>query len=194
MIKLNLFYKHYREIFGKIRLSKTVQSINYILAECKNNNLSDEKVAYILATAHHESRHRLYRNDFHPIVERGGWNYIIKKYWYNSKVRRWLGNKSPNDAWTFRGRGFVQLTGRDNYKKYNIEDTPNKALEIKTSAFILVNGIVNGKFTGVGLGKYINELQCDFYNARKTINGLDKAEDIANIAKRFLKIIKLSKL
>ncbi len=42
--------------------------------------------------------------------------YFVRMYWDNVEVRTNLGNLSPEDAATYFGRGFPQLTGRDNYR------------------------------------------------------------------------------
>ena len=47
-----------------------------------------------------------------------------------------------------------------------------------------------GKFTGRDLSDYFTSTKSDYYNARKIINGLDKAVIIADIAKEIHYIIK----
>jgi hypothetical protein len=60
---------------------------------------------------------------------------------------------------------------------------PSLALEPNNAAKILVWGMMNGRFTRKPLSNYINANSIDFYNARKVVNGTDRAERIANYAK-----------
>ncbi|MNY00044.1 LysM domain protein [compost metagenome] len=55
-----------------------------------------------------------------------------------------LGNTEPGDGARFKGRGFIQLTGRANYREYgkklgiDLENNPDLALDPAVSAKILV--------------------------------------------------------
>lgn len=93
-----------------------------------------------------------------------------------------LGNTQSGDGWKYRGMGLGQITGRANYKKFGIADAPEKALDPEVAIRILIDGMVNGKFTGVKLSSYITLSKSDFVGARKIINGTDKAEQIAKYA------------
>jgi len=48
--------------------------------------------------------------------------------------------------------------------------------------FILVDGFRTGAFTGKKLTDYVNEAKTDFINARRCVNALDRAEEIAALA------------
>jgi predicted chitinase len=92
----------------------------------------------------------------------------------------------------FKGRGFVQLTGRINYadwsRRLNLDllTYPEQVAEPAIAAQVLVVGMRDGTFTGVSLTDYLGE---DFYTARKIINGLDCADRIAAIAQDYLRVL-----
>jgi len=81
-----------------------------------------------------------------------------------------LGNVLPDDGWRFRGRGYIQPTGRDHYEFFGIADDPDKALEPKKAAYIAIHGMATGRFTGKKISDYIGGSKRDFYNARAIVN------------------------
>ena len=76
---------------------------------------------------------------FTPIKERGGPAYLTNLY----EGRKDLGNDQPGDGVLFRGRGFVQITGRADYARYgqligrDLVSNPDLALQPSIAAAIL---------------------------------------------------------
>jgi hypothetical protein len=77
--------------------------------------------------------------NFSPVKERGGPTYLTNLY----EHRIDLGNINPGDGIRFRGRGFVQITGRNNYTHFGSEigkdlvSNPDLALDPATAADLL---------------------------------------------------------
>lgn len=161
------------------RQASARQHFPIIIAEANRQGVQNKaQLAYILATATHES------NAGGTMEERAsGAAY---------EGRGTLGNTQRGDGRRFKGRGYVQVTGRRNYADWSrrtgvdLVRNPERAKEPAIAARILVEGMMKGTFTGKGLGSYINENTTDFRNARRTVNGTDRADHIANIAQRLL--------
>ena len=158
------------------------KSVPLLLQECENCQVSDRgQIAYILATTEHESKLGLWMEELASGSAYEG--------------RRDLGNTQPGDGVRFKGRGYTQITGRVNYQRWSdklgidLISQPEKAAEPKIAARIIVQAMKEGSFTGVGLSKYINGQARDFRNARRIINGLDRADHIAKIAQRYYSAI-----
>ena len=68
-------------------------------------------------------------------------------------------------------------------------EKPDLALVPDIAYDIMEYGMFYGFFTGKKLGDYVNENKSDYYNARRVINGTDKAELIKGYAEKFYNII-----
>lgn len=140
------------------------------------------KLAYILATAHHET------GAFKYVREIWGPTAAQKKY----EGRKDLGNTVAGDGKKFMGRGFVQLTGRRNYADWSkrtgldLLKEPDLVTQPAVAARILVQGSMLGTFTGKTLAAYIDANKADYVQARRVINGTDRAVLIAGYAEQFL--------
>ena len=146
-------------------------------------NIADiRQLSYVLATTQHETA------NFTSLYEYGGSDPMT----YFKKYDGILGNReNTNDWYDYRGRGFVHITGRENYDKMgkifgiDLLNNPDLAADPKIAAKIAVHGMVNGRFTGVGLDKYINDTTTDYAGARAIINGTDQKDLIAGYAKTY---------
>lgn len=155
--------------FGSLSSTQKNSIAAIVSAFDKYGDGDGSKLAYILATAWHESRLKPVRECFASS---------------DSEARLCVANRSYGyqvGGHVYYGRGFVQLTWFDNYAKMenwlgiNLVDNPDLALSTNVAAKILVYGMYNGSFTGKKLSDYITGSFNDFYNARRIVNGLDRA-------------------
>jgi len=131
-------------------------------------------LAYMLATDYHETAYTM-----QPIEEYGkgaGYDY---------------GDPDPVTGECYYGRGLVQLTWASNYQKAGEEIhadlywQPELALEMQKAVRVIMRGMHEGWFTGKKLADYIHGNECDFVEARRIVNGTDRAETIAGYAEKF---------
>lgn len=59
-------------------------------------------------------------------------------------------------------------------------------MENDIALFVLVHGFKTGTFTGRKITDYINDFETAFINARRCINGTDRAHEIAELAENYL--------
>lgn len=188
------FFNGYRDLYGKLNQTQ-VSGLDNLLGYLElDADVSDIRwAAYMLATIKHECA-----DTFQPITERGAKSYF-DKYEPGTKIGKGLGNTVKGDGYLYRGRGYVQITGRANYQKMTEklaltgdEDLvlhPDSALHPGIAYRIISFGMRTGSFTGKKLSDYVNATKCDYTNARRIVNVLDKAATIKDYAVNFETIL-----
>lgn len=173
------FYSVVRSNFGSLKQSQ-VDGMESVLNAWEASGLTDLRwLAYMLATDWHETAATM-----QAIAE------------YGKGKGRSYGKPHPKTGKIYYGRGLVQLTWYDNYLKMgkllgvDLVNDPDLALQMDIAVKIMFEGMTTGKsfdgdFTGKHLGNYFNKTKEDWINARRIINGLDKAKLIAVYAKKF---------
>lgn len=168
-----------------------VDGLDAIMTAINEFKLQDKRqAAYILATAYHETAFTM-----QPIKEYGSDKYLSK--YDTGRLAKNLGNtpEADGDGQKYCGRGYVQLTGAENYRKmsqltgFNLIKSPELARRHSIAAKIMLHGMTKGMFTGKRLSDYISSIKCDYINARRIINGIDAAEKIARYAEKFDKAL-----
>lgn len=146
-------------------------------------------VAYSLATAYHETAATM-----QPIEE------------YGKGRGRAYGHPSGPWGMIYDGRGDVQLTWYKNYvyantqlhdlgilgASENLAETPMLAMRSDVAAAIMIFGMMNGWFTGKKFSDFFVGTRSDWVDARKIINGTDKAALIAGHGLHFYHALTIS--
>ena len=189
-----------RKAFGKLSESQ-VSAFNHIVSAMDaDKSISYPQGAYILATIWHETA-----TTMQPIAEYGKGKGRIYGTWYrnskdqlytfkdSSKTTAYLSDDYPH---LYYGRGYVQLTWFENFKKaseklkHDFLNNPDDVMQIEHATNILLLGMKEGWFTGRKLSDYINQSKKDYLNARRIINGMDKASLIAGYAETIEKALR----
>lgn len=184
-----------RNGLGKLNQSQ-VDEINFLVGEFdKDKSISYPQAAYMLATIWHETAKKML-----PIAEYGyGKNRTYGTWYKNSKGELYsFKDGSKNTAYLYSdyphlyyGRGYVQLTWFNNFKKasekldHDFLHNPDDVMKKEYAIQVLLTGMKEGWFTGKSLSDYIHQSKKDYVNARRIINGTDKAQKIADIANVF---------
>ncbi len=178
---LKPFFDHIRPspLFKRLTASQ-VDGHKQIIEVMKEKNVPLSHAAYILATSYHETANRM-----QPVRE--GLN--ASDAWRKRNLR----------YYPWYGRGHVQLTWEENYRKADAKlglggeliKNADLALDPKISAEVLVVGMVEGWFAGDRRGRHTlarhlpnpdKGTRAQFQQARRGVNIMDKADLIAGHA------------
>lgn len=184
-----------RTLFGGRMNQAQVDGIKGLLVAFDQvGDRDQDTLAYGLATAHHETGKRMV-----PVREgfattdagaRKAVEALARKRGPASAVARYARPAGPHGH-VYYGRGHVQLTWLENYLRSSADAgvdlvaNPDAMLDPVISARVLFRGLMDGRWNARGKGISHYQGADDFLSdaeaaeARRTVNGQDKAELIA---------------
>ena len=154
----------------------------------------DRWLAYILATAHHETGRTMQpvRETFAATDDAA--IKILEKAYKAGKLA-WVKHppywRRDADGKSWLGRGLVQLTHKFNYERMStatgvdLVARPELAMDLATSVEIIFHGMVHGSFTGKKLVDYFAGANQNWEDARRIINGNDKKQLVASYGREY---------
>lgn len=183
------------------RLAQTqIDGVNAIVDvwEDKYASKSSSWLAYILATVFHETGGMMVpvREGFAKTDKQA--QAAVTKLFNAGKIS--TNYSKPVNGVSYYGRGRVQNTWFDNYKKLQIRfkfpfvTKPDLLLDSKIDAEVTVVGHVEGLWTGKKLSQYFDDKTEDAIGARHIINGTDKAKLIASYYESFKQAIETAEI
>jgi putative chitinase len=178
-------------LLGPTLTADEVSGCNAILGAMDGTPLA--WTAYALATAYHETA-----STMQPIKEYGGETYFTRLYDITgARPQKALAmeNTCAGDGPKYCGRGYVQLTWKRNYRiagqkcGVDLVANPELAKRPDIAAKVMREGMTEGWFTGKKFSDYLpahgRATTGQYARARFIINGSDKAQRIAEHAKKF---------
>ena len=195
------FFTAFRSQVGALDNSQ-VQGYNAIFDYWDKSNLSDSRwLAYVLATAFHETGEytQPVREGF-ASTDQGSINAVTQLF--NSGRISFNYALPESNGKSYFGRGLVQITFGDNYKRLGqaigignqLYDNPSLALDMDIAVKILFKGMVDGLYTGKSLRKYFFEERNDWDGARDIINPGEQSRfqipsKVAGYGQKFLRCL-----
>jgi len=187
-------------------LQKLIENINKFYANNDSYTANIYQLAYMLATARHETYHFPSGEYFSEKPEVGPISYfdkydpILADTPARRERARLNGNTVEGDGYKYRGRGCVHLTWKKNYQRakdnigIDFVSFPERAADFDYAVSIMIWGMRDGVFTGASLNDHINKSSVNYVSARKIINGSDAAALIASYAEKFQSILEVTSI